>query len=122
MAWINEAKVCVSSVLHLQGNLTAQMCQAVHALASGNVYEAYELYLAAGMYNSAHELAVLELAPDAIIKDDLELLKDLFERIDGHAVDGWHVRGKVSSFLSSRSRSHSMTHIIHRLSLTTPMR
>ncbi|THH00872.1 hypothetical protein EW026_g1746 [Hermanssonia centrifuga] len=87
MAWINEAK-------------------AVHALASGNVYEAYELYLAAGMYNSAHELAVLELAPDAIIKDDLELLKDLFERIDGHAVDGWHVRGKA--FLDY---AHAMTRL-----------
>jgi len=43
----------------------------------------------------AHELAVLELAPEAILRDDMALLKSLFERIDGHPVDGWHVRGKA---------------------------
>ena len=61
------------------------------------MWEAYELYLAGGLFNSAHELAVLELAPDAVIRQDMELLKSLFAGIAGHAVDGWHVRGKVSS-------------------------
>ncbi|KAI0066823.1 hypothetical protein BV25DRAFT_1819933 [Artomyces pyxidatus] len=76
LSWINEAK-------------------AVFALDCGNIYEAYQLYLQAGLYNAAHELAVLELAPEAVIRDDLELLKTLFERIAGHPVDGWHVRGKA---------------------------
>ena len=39
--------------------------------------------------------AVRELAPDAVIRDDLELLKSLFEQFRDHPVDDWHVRGKV---------------------------
>ncbi|KAI9069844.1 hypothetical protein FKP32DRAFT_1586561 [Trametes sanguinea] len=76
MAWINEAK-------------------AIHALRSGNVYEAYELYLSAGLYDAAHDLAVLELAPDAVIREDLLLLRELFEVFDGRPVTGWTERGKV---------------------------
>ncbi|KAI0696840.1 nuclear protein 96-domain-containing protein [Cytidiella melzeri] len=76
VAWVNEAK-------------------AIHALFAGQVYEAYELYLMAGMYTAAHELAVTELAPDAIIRKDLELLEELLHRISGHPVEGWHSRGKV---------------------------
>lgn len=76
MAWVNEAK-------------------ATHALSNGRVFQAYELYLSAGLYNAAHDLAVLELAPDAVIHRDLELLKELFERFAGRGVDDWHARGKV---------------------------
>ena len=47
------------------------------------------------MYSDAHDLAVLELAPDAVIRQDLSLLKDLFIRFEGHPVEGWHVGGKV---------------------------
>lgn len=67
----------------------------MYALDCGEVYQAYELYLTAQMYNPAHELAVLELAPDAIIRKDLELLKDIFERFNGRKVDNWNFRGKV---------------------------
>ncbi|EIW55247.1 uncharacterized protein TRAVEDRAFT_130647 [Trametes versicolor FP-101664 SS1] len=76
VAWINEAK-------------------AIHALDSGKVYEAYELYLSAGLYNAAHDIAVLELAPDAVIRDDLALLRELFDVFDGRPVNGWNERGKV---------------------------
>lgn len=69
--------------------------QAIHALDNGDVFEAYELYLTAGLYNAAHELAVLELAPDAVNRRDLELLNNLFSRFAGHSVDGWNTRGKV---------------------------
>ena len=68
----------------------------------GDVFEAYHLYLQAGMHSAAHELAVFELAPEAVIRDDLELLKVLFERFVGHAVDGWHVRGKVREIVRNR--------------------
>jgi nuclear pore complex protein Nup98-Nup96 len=62
----------------------------------GDVFEAYHLYLQAGLHNAAHDLAVFELAPEAVIRNDLELLKVLFERFVGHVVEEWHVRGKVS--------------------------
>ncbi|KZP25015.1 hypothetical protein FIBSPDRAFT_856394 [Athelia psychrophila] len=74
--WVNEAK-------------------AIHALDRGEVYEAYECYLAAQLYNPAHDLAVLELAPDAIIRGDLDLLKELFERVHSRKVENWTSRGKV---------------------------
>jgi hypothetical protein len=69
--------------------------QATYALNRGDVFEAYQLYLQAGLHSAAHELAVFELAPEAVIRDDLELVKTLFDRFTGHAVDEWHVRGKV---------------------------
>jgi nuclear pore complex protein Nup98-Nup96 len=51
------------------------------------------------MYNAAHNLATLELAPDAIIRQDLELLRSLFIRFDGDGkrdkIEHWFVRGKV---------------------------
>ncbi|KAJ6581258.1 nuclear protein 96-domain-containing protein [Mycena capillaripes] len=76
MAWIQEAK-------------------AIYALDSNEVFEAYELYLSAGLYNAAHDIAVLKLAPDAVIQNDLTLLTSLFSRFNGRPVDGWHVRGKA---------------------------
>ena len=51
------------------------------------------------MYNAAHNLAILELAPDAIIRQDLELLRSLFIRFDSDGkrdkIEQWFVRGKV---------------------------
>ncbi|KAJ7180452.1 nuclear protein 96-domain-containing protein [Mycena filopes] len=76
MAWVQEA-------------------QAIYALDCGRVFEAYELYLSAGLFNPAHNIAVLKLAPDAVIRNDLALLTSLFSRFDGRPVDGWHVRGKA---------------------------
>lgn len=84
----------------LSACLCALCVQAIHALDNGNLYEAYELYLAAGKYNPAHDLAVLELAPDAVLRKDLDLLRSLFERFAGRPVEGWHVRGKVCPSVS----------------------
>lgn len=97
MAWVNEAKVRVP--FSAAGCRSLIFFQAIHALDDGEVYRAYELYLSAGLNNPAHDLAVLELAPDAVIHRDLDLLKDLFERFVGRAVDDWHIRGKVSHSL-----------------------
>lgn len=71
----------------------------MYALDQGDVFRAYELYTSAGLYNLAHDLAVLELAPDAVIRRDLDLLKTLFVPFDKDGrrdkIDGWFVRGKV---------------------------
>ncbi|KAF8155941.1 nuclear protein 96-domain-containing protein [Crassisporium funariophilum] len=80
MIWIDEAK-------------------AMHALDKGDLFSAYELYLSAQVYQSAHNLALHELAPDAIIRKDLDLLRSLFIRFDGDGkrdkIENWFVRGKV---------------------------
>ncbi|KAG1762967.1 nuclear protein 96-domain-containing protein [Suillus occidentalis] len=66
IAWVNEAR-------------------AVYAIYEGKVFEAYQLYLNAGLYQQAHDLVV----------QDLDLLMSLFERIANQTADGWHTRGKV---------------------------
>lgn len=67
----------------------------MYALDNGDVYGAYELYLSANQWNAAHDLAVLELAPEAVLRQDLDLLKSLFEKLEKHPVDDWHERGQV---------------------------
>ncbi|THH28963.1 hypothetical protein EUX98_g5225 [Antrodiella citrinella] len=75
-SWVHEAK-------------------AVHALSRSDVYGAYEYYLQAGMYNAAHDIAVMQLAPDVVIRKDMALLQELFQRFSGQPVRDWNVRGKV---------------------------
>ncbi|KAF8830523.1 hypothetical protein HHX47_DHR2000839 [Lentinula edodes] len=65
-------------------------------------YVAYELFLAAGNLNRAHDIAVLSLAPDAVIRNDYDLLKEIFSPFvpfsgdsDQGRVEGWYVRGKA---------------------------
>jgi hypothetical protein len=79
------------------------------AFSEGDVFKAYDLYLQAGLYDRAHDLAVLELAPDAIYRWDHELLQSLFERFIGHPVDGWHDRGKVRKILLERHNPSVLT-------------
>ena len=69
--------------------------QAIHAFSQNHVYEAFDLYATAGLWDAAHDLAVLELAPDAVVRQDHELLRVIFSRLSGHSIDGWHLRGKV---------------------------
>jgi len=76
LAWVNEAK-------------------AMHAFSQNRVYEAFDLYVSAELWNAAHDLAVLELAPDAVVRQDHELLRTIFTRLSGHPIDGWHLRGKT---------------------------
>lgn len=94
LAWVNEAKVRQArpSIDELS---TDMYQQAIHAFSQNRVYEAFDLYVSAGLWNAAHDLAVLELAPDAVVRDDHELLRTIFSRISGHSIDGWHLRGKV---------------------------
>ncbi|KAF9256599.1 hypothetical protein L218DRAFT_189569 [Marasmius fiardii PR-910] len=77
-----------------------QEAKALHALSRSAFYDAYELYLQAGMYNQAHDIAVLEIAPDGVIRRDLEMLKDIFERLTGaggeaKGIEAWNLRGKL---------------------------
>ncbi|KAG9313450.1 nuclear protein 96-domain-containing protein, partial [Chiua virens] len=76
LAWVNDAK-------------------ALYGISQGRVFEAYKLYMAAGLYQSAHDLAIAELAPEAVIRQDLDLLVSLFEAMDGQPIDGWYIKGKA---------------------------
>ena len=83
--------MCTLCISHLYYMLR----QALYAISQGKVFEAYELYIAAGLYQSAHDLAVVELAPEAVIRQDLDLLTSLFERMTSYPIDGWHLKGKA---------------------------
>ncbi|TIC58943.1 hypothetical protein E3Q03_04067 [Wallemia mellicola] len=71
--------------------------KATYAHYQGNIYEEYKLLLAAEQYTGAHFVAVNTLAPEAIIRDDLDLLNKLlqpFENVDV-SVDNWSSSGKL---------------------------
>jgi hypothetical protein len=95
--------------------------QAIYALNRGDVFEAYHLYIQAGMHGAAHDLAVFELAPEAVIRNDLELLQVLFERFVGHSVDGWHVGGKVCKIVTRSTVYSHLTNKRRRSSLIMHM-
>lgn len=62
------------------------------------MYDAYDKYLIAAMHPEAHEIAVLELAPDIVIRRDLDLLELTFNSIHNHSkIEDWNVRGQVST-------------------------
>lgn len=104
MTWLDEAKVSYFMSFLPFIILLSLVLQAMYELDSGNIYAAYELYLSAKSYNLAHNLAQLELAPDAIIRKDLDLLRNLFKPFDADGkrdkVTGWFVRGKVITVIS----------------------
>lgn len=96
--WIDEAKVWV--IIPLSYQLSDHfLLQAMYEIDCGNLYTAYEFYITAQQYNAAHNIAVLELAPDAVIRKDLELLSNLFTPLAStgrrEKIDGWFVRGQV---------------------------
>ena len=97
LSWVNEAKVRKMHICNIQPPLNTM--QAIYALDNGRLYDAYEFYLAAGLYDAAHDIAVLELAPDAVIRQDLMLIKDLFDVFDGRPVANWNERGKAGVYL-----------------------
>lgn len=73
------------------------------------MYGAYEFYLQAKLYEQAHNLAVTELAPDAIIRSDLTLLRELFMVFVDKQVQSWYDRGKVRFLFLSYSTCRELT-------------
>ncbi|KIY71544.1 hypothetical protein CYLTODRAFT_118007 [Cylindrobasidium torrendii FP15055 ss-10] len=71
--------------------------QAILALGEGRVYDSYKLYLDARMWKEAHDIACRELAGEAIIRRDVECLRELFNRFPSNheKVEGWTFRGQI---------------------------
>lgn len=69
--------------------------QAAYLVSQGKVYDAFQAFIAANQQQLAYELVVDKLVPDAILREDLELLRNLFSQFDPEAVDGWAMKGKV---------------------------
>ena len=63
----------------------------------GDVYLAYELFTRAKVHQRAHDLAISYLAPEAILRDDLDLLSNLFAPLDKSLITDFNVGGQVRS-------------------------
>lgn len=61
----------------------------------GEVYLAYELFMRAKVHQRAHDLAISYLAPEAILRDDLTLLTNLFAPLDKSLIRDFSIGGQV---------------------------
>lgn len=102
--WIYSAQVRPSCPLAPLLSTHSTHLQALAAKHNGDVYDEYELLLEALRPNEAHAIAVLELGPEAVIRNDMALLRKLFSRFKEHEVADWESGGKVR-FLLSCARS-----------------
>ncbi|EJD51201.1 hypothetical protein AURDEDRAFT_149853 [Auricularia subglabra TFB-10046 SS5] len=75
-AWLREAKAAL-------------------LVSQGKVYEAFHAFIEANQQQLAYELAVDKLVPDAVLREDLELLRNIFSQFDPETVDGWSTNGKL---------------------------
>lgn len=64
-------------------------------------YEAYEQFLKAGDQLFAHDIAVFELAPEVVVREDFDFMIKLFESLDSSRipVQQWEEGGKVRTCL-----------------------
>jgi hypothetical protein len=84
--WIYLARVCSQKVLlaSFVSNLIVLIIslrlssQAQVAHYEGRFFEEYQLLLKSSKIFEAHKIVVLELAPDAILRADLKLIRKLF--------------------------------------------
>ncbi|GJJ14892.1 hypothetical protein Clacol_009162 [Clathrus columnatus] len=76
----------------------------------GRTFDAYEHFLKADEQRMAHDIAVYDLAPEAVIKGDLALLRALFRPFDPQAVDDWTFRGKI--FLDYADVMEKLPHLL----------
>lgn len=72
------------------------LAQAYHYRASGHVYEEYQESLAAGLYARAHGIVLDRLASEAILREDVGVLRKLLEAINDEDVPEWENGGGVS--------------------------
>ena len=74
--------------------------QATYAFHEGDVYKAYELYVEGGVHRMAHELSVSYLAPEAVLCNDILLLRNLFFVLDKNIIPDWSFGGQVGFYFS----------------------
>jgi nuclear pore complex protein Nup98-Nup96 len=67
--------------------------------------DAFQFYKQSGSTQTAHDIAVRDLAPDAILQEDVSYLKSMFADLQPREVQDWQLWGKVGVarilFLSS---------------------
>jgi hypothetical protein len=89
LEWIKEAK-------------------AAQLASEGNVYEGFLELIKAGLVDRAHRILVGKLVPEAILRDDLVLVRRLCGGLAKKVPDGWEYGGKVgpSFYIALTRPSH----------------
>ncbi|KAM0789748.1 hypothetical protein ACM66B_006603 [Microbotryomycetes sp. NB124-2] len=64
-------------------------CQSTYEHYNDNVFAEYKLLVMAQEWSKAHEIAVVELVPEAIVRGDLKLVKRLLEPFNSRRVADW---------------------------------
>jgi nuclear pore complex protein Nup98-Nup96 len=60
----------------------------------GDAYGEYHALIGAGLWRRAHRILVAKLAPEAVLRGDMPLLRKLCEPLVSKP-DGWEYGGKV---------------------------
>jgi hypothetical protein len=90
--------------------------QAAYLITQGKFFEAFQAAMQAEkLQHFAYKLAVDNLVPDAILRDDLELLRNMFSGFDASAVEGWAMKGQVRMQAQSRCINSQITPALCRL-------
>ena len=63
---------------------------------AGDAFAQYHELLLGGLYDHAHRILVDSLAPEAVLREDMALLRRLCEPLGKFKPDGWEYSGKVS--------------------------
>ncbi|KAJ1311780.1 hypothetical protein OPQ81_010246 [Rhizoctonia solani] len=74
--WIEEAKAIISQYINQS-------------------YQAFEFFVAAGQVKPAYDMALRDLAPEAAIRNDFDLLTSLFTDKGFENLDDWTFRGQL---------------------------
>lgn len=56
------------------------------------------MFVEADEHKFACDIAVLELAPEVVIRQDYDLLRSIFRGLAPEKIDDWAIRGKVRFF------------------------
>lgn len=69
--------------------------KAAKLASEGDAYGEYHELIRAGAYHRAHRVLIDKLAPEAVIRKDVGLLRRLCGLLDEKHPDGWEYGGKV---------------------------
>lgn len=84
-------------LLYKNNLLNKNIKKALHSRYNGQKYDEYKLLLKSQLFNEAHIVAVNSLIPEAIIRDDMNLLENLLQPFINPdvTVDHWSSCGKL---------------------------
>ncbi|KAK4689973.1 nuclear pore complex protein Nup98-Nup96, partial [Tremellales sp. Uapishka_1] len=78
---------------------------------SGDAFREYHELLRAGLFEKAHKILIEKLAPEAVIRNDLVLLRRLCEPLEGRDPQGWEFGGKL--FLTFANLLEEAPRLLH---------